>query len=123
MSFLSATRTLSFFFFFLNEGLWAWGLGDVKKERTLENNSVKYGPVTELEQAAAQVTYTASQECQENKTAALLQTAALAKARAPQLLSKLFILVNMRRVSQHLSWQQAHICYFISLLLAKLARD
>lgn len=100
-----------------------WGLGDVKKERTLENNSVKYGPVTELGQAAAQVTHTASQECQENKAAALFETAALAKARTPQLLSKLFVLVNMRRVSQHLSWQQAHICYFISLLLAKLARD
>lgn len=107
----------------LNEVLWAWGFGDVKKERTLENNPVKYGPVTELEQAAAQVTHTANQEGQENKTAALFQTAALAKARTPQLLSKLFILVNMRRVSQHLSWQQAHICYFISLLLAKLARD
>jgi hypothetical protein len=35
-----------------------------RKKRTLENNSVKYGPLRELEQAAAQVMHTISQECQ-----------------------------------------------------------
>lgn len=53
--------------------------GGVKK-RTSENNSGEYRPVRELEQAAAQVMHTISQECQENETEPLFQTAALAKA-------------------------------------------